>query len=384
MMNYLLSIAIATKNRELYCIEAIKSILSFEDNRIEICIADNSDTKRVSEFLESINYRNIKYLYNNAPITSIDNFNKAIELTTGEYVILIGDDDTVLPDIMETVEWAKNNNIKSLSPSKNVDYFWPNASPEYKTGYLSIPNSTINIRKVDTRKELEKLIKNGIQNYLLFNLPKTYHGLVKKEVFDSIKQITGNYYGGLSPDIYSCVAVACLVEEHYIIDKQISIAGVCSVSTTADNMSGKHSGKLENIPHFKNRDYYNWDQRIPKFYSVNTIWAETALQALVDLNERQLLKKFNIYALVVHSWIQNKKYIKNILEEESLKVLKKVDKYSFIIFVKLFYTLLKINFFRVSNKLKRIFSTNKLNNNIEYYDVPTIINAIEIYKESKE
>lgn len=40
-------------------------------------------------------------------ISSIDNFNQAMDLTTGDYVILIGDDDSILPKIVEIAHWAK-------------------------------------------------------------------------------------------------------------------------------------------------------------------------------------------------------------------------------------------------------------------------------------
>ena len=53
-MRPLLSIAIATKDREQYCIKTIQSILSFDDDRIQIAVADNSGTTAVKEFVDII------------------------------------------------------------------------------------------------------------------------------------------------------------------------------------------------------------------------------------------------------------------------------------------------------------------------------------------
>ena len=63
MKKPLVSIAIATKNRQKYCIEAIKSILAYNNPEIEIAIADNSETSEVKEFIEKINSTFIKYFY---------------------------------------------------------------------------------------------------------------------------------------------------------------------------------------------------------------------------------------------------------------------------------------------------------------------------------
>ena len=62
-MKPLISVAIATKNREKYCIEAIKSILAYKNSEIEIAVADNSATDEVKKFVETINSPAIKYSY---------------------------------------------------------------------------------------------------------------------------------------------------------------------------------------------------------------------------------------------------------------------------------------------------------------------------------
>ena len=46
----LLSIVIPTRNREFYCIQAIKHILSFENKDFELVIQDNSESKKIFDF----------------------------------------------------------------------------------------------------------------------------------------------------------------------------------------------------------------------------------------------------------------------------------------------------------------------------------------------
>ena len=64
-MDYLLSIIIPTRNRNYYCLEAVKEIIEvcniLKTNQIEIVIQDNSDRDSLRESLTSLNANNIKY-----------------------------------------------------------------------------------------------------------------------------------------------------------------------------------------------------------------------------------------------------------------------------------------------------------------------------------
>lgn len=313
----LISIAIATKNREIFCIEAIKSLLTYDNSIVEIAIADNSGTDKIKQFVTSLNAPSLKYRYDGIDnVSSIENFNRAIELTTGQYVMLIGDDDSILPKALEMAQWARENDVDSICSVETLAYYWPNVLEKYPNGVMMMPSSTGKITEVNIKEQLDALLENGLQLYLLYPLPKTYHGIVKRSIMEEIKQRTGHYYGGLSPDIYSSIAVSCIAKNHFVIDEPMSIAGVCANSTTADNLKGKHSGSLENIPHLRHRPNYQFSKKIPLYYSVNTIWAESGLKALEELNEVNLLKKFNVYRLTAQAWIHNRKYISSIMKEK--------------------------------------------------------------------
>lgn len=310
-MNPLLSIVIATKNRERYCIASIEAILKFGFNEIEICIADNSATTAIEDFIMRKKNDSIKYVYNPSEISSIDNFNAAMALATGEYIILIGDDDSVLPNIVRLAYWAKFNKVDTVSTKKIYTYFWPEANPSHPSGKLDFPsNQKDKIFQKNAYSNLIRLLNNGLVNYFSFPLPKSYHGLVKRELMQEIKDITGNYYGGLSPDIFSVVSISLLSKTHFMVDFAFSIAGVCPSSTTSDQIRGQHCGDLKDMPHLKNRkDEYIWDRLIPEFYSVTTTWGDSGLNALSAMRMDILRKEFNIYPLVAQGILMNRNNI---------------------------------------------------------------------------
>lgn len=356
-MQPLLSIVIATKNRVPYCINTIETILAYKQNNFQLVIQDNTDNLDLKEYVESrISDVRLVYNYTPPPFSSIDNFNAGLELASGEYVCLIGDDDGICSTIFDTVKWAKLNSIDSVCPRVFVDYYWPGAFYSESEGYLTMPHFSSKIWMKDPKEEIQNLVNDGIINYMQFNFPKFYHGLIKKSCFEEIKSKNGFYIGGLSPDIYSAVSLSNIVKKHIVINFPLTIAGACNASTTVSGLNGGHSGKLNDAPHFRDRGNYIWDKQIPTFYSVPTIWAESALKAIHDNEIAVNLEKLNVAKILAKSIIDSPIHLKLFLSE-SLKIASNRT-YFFLKFIfQITILFLKIYFFKVFNKIKNKFFT---------------------------
>lgn len=298
-MKPILSILVATRNRIPYCINLIETILSFDYNNFELVIQDNSDTMELSEYANTIT-NDIRFVYNYTPppFSSIDNFNAVIGLAKGEYLCLIGDDDGVTHEIFTLVEWMEKNSIDAVKPSLSLMYRWPDACEILPTfrgdkGNLEITNFTGNTEAYDVNKELDLLLANGGQNYLMRQLPKLYHGIVAREKLNLIKEKTGNFTGGLSPDIYWVAALSNLIKNIYVIDYPVTISGVCAEPLKQGGHLSKIE-KLEDAPHFRERGKYEWSSFIPRFYCAENIWADSFFASLKDNEMKAQQLKFNL------------------------------------------------------------------------------------------
>ena len=370
--NFLLSIIIPTKNREKYAVKVVEQILQMHDENIQVVIQDNSDTDNLSSLLNI--YKNdirLKYNYSSGILSFIENFNKAIEMADGEYLCLIGDDDGILPQMIEVVKWAQKNSIDAIKPSLSVVYFWPNSEILKgckDDGYLVINKISQTIKIIDPYMQVEKLMEQGAQRYLDLSMVKLYHGIVRRNCLNEIKNITGKFIGGLTPDIYISVALSvtinCLVE----LDFPLTISGICNKSGSADSVTGRHTGLLEEAPHLKGHQNYYWSKLIPRFYSVETIWADSAISALNDLNQQNLVHKFNLLALSSNCLIKYPQF-KNIILDNIYKNIG--TKNSFKIHLELLaFKNSAINLLtRVIKRLLRknidVFKINNINNIIE-------------------
>jgi len=377
MNEFLLTIIIPTKDRQSYAQKAVQQILSIDDQRIQVVIQDNSATDKLSSMLSIYkNDKRLKYNYQKGIISFVDNFNLAVSLASGEYICIIGDDDGLTPQIIEVTDWASRNNIDAIKPELSAVYFWPNSKALNQMtddGYMRIGKITGGIKEHDPSKEVIKLLNNGCQKYLSLNLVKLYHGLVKRSKLEIIKEKTGKYFGGLSPDIYIAVALSLTIDKVIELDFPLTISGICSVSGSAESATGKHVGVLEEAPHFRGHDAYKWSALVPKFYSVETIWADSALAAICDLKKMELLNEFNNAALAVYCMKKYPKFKKIVRDHYKNQL---ID-YPRIQLVKAYFQHPITDFIkRVYRKIKR-----KKNDHMRINGIENIIMANEIIQE---
>ena len=354
--------------------ESVKSILLDIDNDCEIVIQDNSSDNSLGNQMSNLRDYRIKYFHTSTPLSFIDNFEEGLNNTKGKFFCLLGDDDCTTKDILEVVNWMDSNSIESVSSNRVTNFIWPN--DDITQGLLTIPLYNGQKRLVDTNANLKSFLKNGLVNYQIFDLPRAYHGIILKSKMDEIKSIAGRYFGGLTPDIYSTIALSCVIKSHYIINFPFSIAGACPESATAKAPLGGHAGRIEDAPHLKNRGDYLWEKKVPKYYSVDTIWAETSIKAIKDLKLDTLLSNINYYKLYVYSYFHNRKFIKEIALDETLKMRRKLNTAKFIFFFNIMLALLGVFIRRV-----RYIFRNQVHQHSSFSDVFSLEEAkLILYK----
>lgn len=380
-MKPLISILIATKNRQKYCLSAVESILMLPNENIQVIVQDNSDDKNLENMLHPhILDSRLVYQYTPPPFSSIDNFNAAIELATGEYICLIGDDDGINPEIIDATIWAKENNVDCLAGNINVTYRWEGTgAPD--TLFTKMTGSTLTIthfngkaKKINIEDSFKKLMLNGCTNYLDFDFPKLYHGIVKKDLLDEMKNKTGAYLKGLSPDIYSAIALGCIAKKIVVIDYPLTIPGVCGQSTSiTEGQIKKHSKKIEDAPHFRDRKVpYEWDTNVPGIYCVQTIWADSAFAAIKEFQRIDLLEyfdKYMLYANILDADPSLEGLVYEHIKKSDSKILASIYK-SEIRKAKFRGPFIKFLKFRVLGRLKKIFGLERFE---IIHDVPDMV-----------
>lgn len=297
----ILSIIVPTKNRYKFIKAIIDKFMQckFVDDEIELVIQDNSDSNdEIVEFLKDKREGHVVYNYTPGNLSVSDNFSIGIEASRGEYICMLGDDDGFTKYIREIAIWMHRNDIESVIFNK-AHYKWPDAlKAKGKRRIFELETPSLAIHKCEgqliTFTPMNELLYVAQQGFTqLGNMPQVYHGIVKRDCFNKIKKLTGTYFPGASPDMANGVALSLVVESHVLINAPIVFSGQNAVSAGGHGLRKKHVGKIGDITFLPKNIESIWDSRIPRIWTAQTIYAETAIESLREMHRLDVIDNLN-------------------------------------------------------------------------------------------
>lgn len=287
----LLSVIIPTRNRTRYLLDSLDVILAHTSNS-EVIIHDNSDTDDLKKQLGPvIASGRVRYVHVTEPLSVVGNFERALLLAEGEYVIFIGDDDAIGPGIEEIAQWAKEQEIDAVVSYRDAflaSYFWPGVRSKYfgdaYSAQLFVNEYTGRVWQIDPRAAL-RAVSSKLGGGL-GQLPRAYHGLISKRLVARIHERHGHLFGGVSPDIYSATLIAAHAGKVVVVDYPFVIPGASPSSTAGQGAERSDRGTLRTTEHIARfGPSLKWDEAIPEFYSPHTVWAYSLCKALEQVPE---------------------------------------------------------------------------------------------------
>lgn len=301
-MAYLLSIVVPTKNRYKYLKSLVKYVdETFANESVEFIMQDNSyDNAEILAFLKDFQNDNIKYYYQSSHLSLRDNADMAVNNSTGKWVMFIGDDDCFLPSMIDILKQPIIEQYESIVTPRLI-YVWPDAK-EY-INYLRtdeyLVNYTKKTKEVDTSAELENVLRQGGQ--YMNNMPRVYHGIVRRSVLHKIWERYNTYFPGPSPDMANAVALSLLGTKTLYIDYPGIIAGTGFTRVKGNKKADKQSLKASSFLPAETEE--KWITRIPMFWSSSTIYAQTVLQ-VINETKPEMAEQFNwdSFYVTLGSW----------------------------------------------------------------------------------
>lgn len=326
----IISVIIPTHNRAKYAIPTIKSVLEIS-GELEVVVTDTSDKDEISCAFPDVDGR-LKIIRPGEKLNVVENFELGIKNSCGDYLIFIGDDDLVVDWIVELAYWAKNNRVDALKTTLPAHYYWPDFKHkrrgDHYSGTVHINKFTGSIREIDAVAAMEAAADDLGGGVLL--MPRAYVGIVSRDLVDGIVKKYGNFFGGVSPDIYSAALISkearCCIE----LDYPVIVPGSSGASTAGQSASGGHVGGLRDNAHIGAFKDLTWDPLVPEFYSVPTVWSYSFIKALEKIDGG--IELANFPRLYVRCLLYHRAYRKQTIE--SIKFFQKNNgKYNTIVMI---------------------------------------------------
>ena len=263
------TIIIPAKNSFTYIKDCIQSVITQDFTDYELIVSDNEPLNNTFDYVTSLNHPNIRLLKNEEQLSMVDHFEWALSHATGQWVIILGADDGVMPYFFKLAEFltkkADEKNIKAINSAISF-FIWNGCQAVYgdtaidynAKAFYSIKNSKFEI--------LNALIGN---KYYI-NLPYMYAtSLVHKSVIEEAKQKqNGMFYAAQTPDACSA-AIICSIENEYI-ESAIPL-GWSGASPSSNGLKYSKNKKEYQAEYFKNMSskVIKWNELVGKWNPID-------------------------------------------------------------------------------------------------------------------
>lgn len=201
------SVLLPTRNRLELLKFAIESVRRQDYEDWEIIVSDNDSEEDIASYLFSLNDKKIKYYRTDAFISVTDNWNNALEKSSGDYVIMLGDDDCLMKGYFSNLAKTINDfNEPDFIYTKAFMYAYPGVIPDHPNGYLRLGacapffDSKNKPFLLDIR-EARELVRRSMSFRLSFDFNMQFSAISKK--FISSLKYAGSFFQSPYPDYYA-------------------------------------------------------------------------------------------------------------------------------------------------------------------------------------
>ncbi|UVC07547.1 glycosyltransferase family 2 protein [Rhizobium sp. TH2] len=253
-----LSICVPSRNRQVSFRQTIRDLLANPRGDVEFVFADNSDDGAIMDaFIAGLADPRIRYLKSSDhPLPMQDNWDRTMAAASGDWIVFIGDDDYVDPDVLDTIaEIAARRPTVDAVGWNRMSFKWPEYRPFRGNTCLSLGNSV-------TLADRDKQFRTMFLWEGAAPIPKVafgaYHGAVRRDVMERIRTtFCGRYFEHPTVDFDCSFKLLLTARELVYIDRPFSVLGTTSSSNSAavgrfervgeihDEMTGQEASYFE-------------------------------------------------------------------------------------------------------------------------------------------
>lgn len=215
---------VPTRERANTLEHCLRTLTAQDYERATFLVSDNASSDSTAEVVRAARDPRVHYLNTGTRLSMAHNYAFALAhlpLRDG-WVMLIGDDDGLVPGALSKAAGLIASTRAEAIRSESCSYAWPSLNGE-SFGRLGVPLG--NLRELRASSEWIERVLRCEASYQ--DLPALYQGgLIKTSVLDEIHHRTGAFYRSCIPDVYSSFAIASVVREYLYVEEPLAINGL--------------------------------------------------------------------------------------------------------------------------------------------------------------
>lgn len=221
------SVLLPTRNGGKYLKSCIESVLSQDYKDMELIVFDNANTDNTAEVVNSYSDdQRLKYYRTDSMVSVTDNWNNALKKSSGDYVLMMGDDDFLLPGYFDTLDKIiKENDFPDGISYFGYSFIYPDAV-DNTVGYYSDPHYDYEKKLINSGKTTKNQLKSIVYDMFKFKNRVPLNTLPHIWSRKVINRVDGELFRPPYPDHFALNAIFLKANTWVFSKKKLYIIGV--------------------------------------------------------------------------------------------------------------------------------------------------------------
>lgn len=274
----LFTVAIPTRDRAGTLASCLRTCTTQSQESLEILVSDNASTDATRDVVHGCRDPRVRYVNPGRRLSMAENFEHAFAHATGRFVMFLGDDDGLLPEALTRMPLDLDLSATDALVWPSQHYYWPGFFEPQLANCLSMDlYQPVSSRVVRARAVLEE-VASFSRRYT--ELPSPYFGVVRRAVLSAaVSRTTHRLFNSITPDIYSGVAVASVLDGYTVSARAYSLSGQSRHSNGASQVSGRDGAAASESSRFLAENTIDFHPDLVYAPSIPVLVAEALLQA---------------------------------------------------------------------------------------------------------
>jgi len=213
------SVLLPTHDRLELLQNAVETVRRQEDDDWELIVSDNASADDLAGYVAQLDDPRIRYIRTPSFLPVTASWNHALQAARGDYVIMLGDDDGLLPGYFRALrDVVEAHDRPDLVYHSALLLAYPGVLPDHPDGYLQDYTGTGLVRAVPEPYRLEPQdAQRVVRKAMRFEMALGYNmqfSLVSRRLIERV-QTRGAFFQSAFPDYYATLAM--LLEARSII-----------------------------------------------------------------------------------------------------------------------------------------------------------------------
>jgi glycosyltransferase involved in cell wall biosynthesis len=222
------SVLLPTYNRLDLLQYAVESVTRQDYDDWELIISDNQSEDDVAGYVKGLDDPRIIYARTSHLLNVTENWNRALSLSSGEYVVMLGDDDALMPGYFTTLlRVAGQYDTPDWIYTEAYEYAYPDVLPSDPAGKLTVGrNPWLGISEACVISAAQKagILRRSFLLIVAINF-NMQHSVVHRRLIDKQQQ-SGDFYQSLFPDFYATLAGLMASERFVFYPEPMTVIGI--------------------------------------------------------------------------------------------------------------------------------------------------------------